>query len=48
MFLDFISDEMEFEVTSDQRTGKPIACHLVKLDGGTVSFEVSGTCGECK
>lgn len=34
------TDEMEFEVTSDQRTGKPIACHVVRLEAGSVSFEV--------
>ena len=34
------SDEMEFEVTSDQRTGKPIACRVVRLEAGSVSFEV--------
>lgn len=31
---------MEFEVTSDQRTGKPIACRVVRLEAGSVSFEV--------
>ena len=35
-----LSDEMEFEVTSDQRTGKPIACRVVRLEAGSVSFEV--------
>lgn len=34
------TDEMEFEVTSDQRTGKPIACRVVRLEAGSVSFEV--------
>ena len=34
------ADEMEFEVTSDQRSGKPIACQLSRLSPGTVSFEV--------
>jgi len=34
------ADEMEFEVTSDQRTGKPIACRVVRLEAGSVSFEV--------
>lgn len=33
-------DEMEFEITSDQRTGKPIACRVVRLEAGSVSFEV--------
>lgn len=31
---------MEFEITSDQRTGKPIACRVVRLEAGSVSFEV--------
>ena len=31
---------MEFEVTCDQRSGKPIACQLNRLPAGTVSFEV--------
>lgn len=34
------SDEMEFEISSDQRTGKPIACRVVRLEAGSVSFEV--------
>ena len=45
IFLIFIcwqlfEDEMEFDVSSDQRNGKPIACNLTKLQSGTVSFEV--------
>lgn len=35
-----VGDEMEFEVTSDQRSGKPIACQLNRLAPGTVSFEI--------
>lgn len=35
-----VGDEMEFEVTSDQRTGKPIACRVVRLEAGSVSFEI--------
>lgn len=35
-----VGDEMEFEITSDQRTGKPIACHVVRLEAGSVSFEI--------
>lgn len=31
---------MEFEISSDQRTGKPIACRVVRLEAGSVSFEV--------
>lgn len=34
------TDEMEFEISSDQRTGKPIACRVVRLEAGSVSFEV--------
>ena len=32
---------MEFEVTSDSRTGKPIACRVLKMEPGSVTFEVS-------
>ena len=35
----FISDEMEFEVGTDTRTGKLIARRVVRLPTGTVSFE---------
>lgn len=35
-----IGDEMEFEISSDQRTGKPIACRVVRLEAGSVSFEI--------
>lgn len=35
-----VGDELEFEVTSDQRTGKPIACRVVRLEAGSVSFEI--------
>lgn len=31
---------MEFEISSDQRTGKPIACRVMRLEAGSVSFEV--------
>ncbi|XP_028402725.1 cold shock domain-containing protein E1-like [Dendronephthya gigantea] len=33
-------DNVEFEVSSDTRTGKPIACRVLKLEPGTVTFEV--------
>lgn len=33
------SDEMEFEVGTDTRTGKLIARRVVRLPTGTVSFE---------
>ncbi len=36
-----IADSVEFEVTSDSRTGKPIACRVLKLEPGSVTFEVS-------
>ncbi|XP_077993064.1 cold shock domain-containing protein E1-like isoform X2 [Glandiceps talaboti] len=35
-----IGDEVEFESTLDRRTGKPIACHIVKLRPGSVSGEI--------
>ena len=35
-----LSDEMEFEISSDQRTGKPVACRVIRLEPGSVSFEV--------
>lgn len=35
-----VGDEMEFEIVSDQRTGKPIACHVIRLEAGSVSFEI--------
>ncbi|XP_070535883.1 cold shock domain-containing protein E1-like [Ptychodera flava] len=35
-----IGDEVEFESTLDRRTGKPIACHIVKLRPGTVAGEL--------
>ena len=34
-------DPVEFEITSDSRTGKPIACRILKLEPGSVTFEVS-------
>ncbi|XP_078662919.1 cold shock domain-containing protein E1-like isoform X22 [Branchiostoma floridae x Branchiostoma belcheri] len=33
-------DEVEFEMSLDQRTGKPIACRVLKLQSGSVTFEV--------
>ncbi|CAB3989658.1 cold shock domain-containing E1-like [Paramuricea clavata] len=33
-------DSVEFDVTSDSRTGKPIACRILKLEHGSVTFEV--------
>ena len=33
-------DEVEFEVSMDTRTGKPVAVHVVRLQKGTVVFEV--------
>uniref|UniRef100_F6YAH3 Cold shock domain-containing protein E1 n=1 Tax=Ciona intestinalis TaxID=7719 RepID=F6YAH3_CIOIN len=35
-----INDEIEFEVSMDTRTGKPVAVQVVKLQKGTVAFEV--------
>ncbi|XP_076800145.1 cold shock domain-containing protein E1-like isoform X1 [Clavelina lepadiformis] len=35
-----INDEIEFEVSMDTRTGKPVAVQVVKLQKGTVVFEV--------
>ena len=35
----FYSDEMDFEVGTDTRTGKLIARRVVRLPTGTVSFE---------
>ena len=40
LLCDSSSDEMEFEISADQRTGKPIACRVVRLEAGSVSFEV--------
>lgn len=34
-------DPVEFEVTSDSRTGKPIASRVLRLEPGSVKFEVS-------
>lgn len=34
------SDEVEFDVSMDTRTGKPVAVQVVKLKKGTVVFEV--------
>ncbi|XP_046857099.1 cold shock domain-containing protein E1-like isoform X1 [Xenia sp. Carnegie-2017] len=34
-----LGDCVEFEVTSDSRKGKPIACRVVKLEQGSVTFE---------
>lgn len=33
-------DEVEFDVSMDTRTGKPVAVQVVKLKKGTVVFEV--------
>lgn len=35
-----INDEVEFDVSMDTRTGKPVAVQVVKLKKGTVVFEV--------
>jgi len=35
-----ISDPVEFQMSFDRRTGKPIAVSVVKMDPGTVSFEI--------
>nr|XP_006811185.1 PREDICTED: cold shock domain-containing protein E1-like [Saccoglossus kowalevskii] len=35
-----IGDEVEFDTSVDRRTGKPIACHIVKLRQGSVSAEI--------
>lgn len=35
-----VGDEVEFEVTSDQRSGKLIACNLRRLSPGSISFEI--------
>lgn len=35
-----IGDSVEFEVTSDSRTGKPIASRVLRLEPGSVKFEV--------
>lgn len=35
-----IGDPVEFQMTYDRRTGKPIACSVVKREGGSVSFEL--------
>ncbi len=35
-----LSDPVEFQMSFDRKTGKPIACSVVKLDAGTVSFEI--------
>jgi hypothetical protein len=40
-FLHICVDSVEFDVTSDSRTGKPIACRILKLEHGSVTFEVS-------
>ena len=39
VFCTCSSDEMEFEVGTDTRTGKLIARRVVRLPTGTVSFE---------
>jgi cold shock CspA family protein len=35
-----IGDPVEFQMSFDRKTGKPIACSIVKLEPGTASFEV--------
>lgn len=40
LYYVILSDEMEFEISSDQRTGKQIACRVIRLEPGSVSFEV--------
>ncbi|XP_033109405.1 cold shock domain-containing protein E1-like [Anneissia japonica] len=35
-----VGDAVEFETSVDRRTGKPVACKLVKLKNGTVSTEI--------
>ncbi|XP_074640508.1 cold shock domain-containing protein E1-like [Tubulanus polymorphus] len=36
-----IGDSVEFQMCTDRKTGKPVACSIVKLDG-TASFEIYG------
>lgn len=35
-----VNDEVEFEVSMDSRTGKPVAVQVIKLQKGTVMFEI--------
>ena len=40
MFLCCIADNVEFQMSFDRRTGKPIAVSVVKLPTGTAAFEI--------
>ena len=40
IFYDKFADQVEFQMSFDRKTGKPIACAVVKLINNTVSFEV--------
>lgn len=35
-----VNDEVEFEVSMDSRTGKPVAIQVIRLQKGTVMFEI--------
>jgi len=35
-----VNDEVEFEVSLDNRTGKPVAIQVIRLQKGTVMFEI--------
>lgn len=35
-----VGDEVEFEVSMDSRTGKPVAIQVIRLQKGTVMFEI--------
>lgn len=37
-----VGDPVEFQMSFDRRTGKPIAVSLIKLEDGSVSFEILG------
>ncbi len=37
-----IGDPVEFQMSFDRKTGKPIAIAVVQMDPGSVSFEVLG------
>ena len=36
----FSSDPVEFQMSFDRRTGKPIAVSVIKMEKGSVSYEV--------
>ena len=44
--VDF-SDPVEFQMSFDRRTGKPIAVSVIKLERGTVSFEILNEASVC-